>query len=139
MNKRTHNQLQQKELRRKLRTHGTIAEATLWQMLKSRQIEGFKFRRQFGIGPYILDFYCPELRLCIELDGAPHFTEMGRLQDKCRTKDLLEIHYIQTLRFENEMVLKYTEWVRSKIVEAVGLCRLGRSIEDMIINPYLLD
>ena len=111
----------------------------MWRLLKSRQIDGVKFRRQFGVDNYILDFYCPELRLCIELDGAPHFTEVGRLRDKCRTKDLREIHYIQTLRFENEMVLKYTEWVRSKIVEAVGLCRLGRSIEDMIINPYILD
>ncbi|MBR4129168.1 MAG: DUF559 domain-containing protein [Bacteroidaceae bacterium] len=135
----THNINSKKGMRTYLRTHGTIAEIIMWRLLKSRQIDGVKFRRQFSVDNYILDFYCPELRLCIELDGTPHFTEAGRLRDKCRTKDLREIHYIQTLRFENEMVLKYTEWVRSKIVEAVGLCRLGRSIEDMIINPYILD
>ena len=99
MNKRTHNQLQQKELRRKLRTHGTIAEATLWQMLKSRQIEGVKFRRQYGIGPYILDFYCPELRLCIELDGQPHFTPEGYEYDLHRTEYLNRFHGIQVMRF----------------------------------------
>jgi hypothetical protein len=64
---------------------------------------------------------------------------MGRLQDKCRTKDLLAIHNIQTLRFENDMVLKYTEWVHSKVLEAVSLCKLGGSIEDLVINPYILD
>jgi very-short-patch-repair endonuclease len=115
MNKRTHNQLQQKELRRILRTHGTIAEATLWQMLKSRQIEGFKFRRQFGIGPYILDFYCPELRLCIELDGQPHFTPEGYEYDLHRTEYLNRFHGIQVMRFENKDVFCYPENVLSEI------------------------
>ena len=115
MNKRTHNQLQQKELRRELRTNGTIAEATLWQMLKSRQIEGFKFRRQFGIGPYILDFYCPELRLCIELDGQPHFTPEGYEYDLHRTEYLNRFHGIQVMRFENKDVFCYPENVLSEI------------------------
>ena len=115
MNKRTHNQLQQKELRRELRTNGTIAEATLWQMLKSRQIEGFKFRRQFGIGPYILDFYCPELRLCIELDGQPHFTPEGYEYDLHRTEYLNRFHGIQVMRFENIDVFCYPENVLSEI------------------------
>ena len=135
----THNINSKKGMRTYLRTHGTIAEIIMWRLLKSKQIHGVKFRRQFSIDNYILDFYCPELRLCIELDGAPHFTEMGRLQDKCRTKDLLATHNIQTLRFKNDMVLKYTEWVRSKVLEAVSLCKLGGSIEDLVINPYILD
>ena len=121
----THNLKAKKGLRTYLRTHGTIAEAIMWRMLKSRQIEGTRFRRQSSIENYILDFYCPELRLCIELDGAPHFTEERILQDKCRTKDLLETHKIQTIRFENKMVLESPEWVRSKVCEAVQQCRLG--------------
>ena len=124
MNKRTHNQLQQKELRRKLRTHGTIAEATLWQMLKSRQIEGFKFRRQFGIGPYILDFYCPELRLCIELDGQPHFTPEGYEYDLHRTEYLNRFHGIQVMRFENIDIFCYPENVLSEIRHMIDKLRV---------------
>ena len=124
MNKRTHNQLQQKELRRELRTNGTIAEATLWQMLKSRQIEGFKFRRQFGIGPYILDFYCPELRLCIELDGQPHFTPEGYEYDLHRTEYLNRFHGIQVMRFENKDVFCYPENVLSEIRHIIDKLRV---------------
>ena len=74
-NKKTqqYNQPEQKSLRRELRKGGEAPEAVMWTLLKNRQIEGVKFRRQFGVGPYILDFYCPELKLGIELDGAPHF------------------------------------------------------------------
>ncbi len=128
----THNLKAKKGLRTYLRTHGTIAEAIMWRMLKSRQIEGARFRRQFSIENYVLDFYCPELRLCIELDGAPHFTEARILQDKCRTKDLLDIHKIQTIRFENKMVLEYPEWVRYKVCEVVQHCRLGIPINDSL-------
>ena len=124
MNKRTHNQLQQKELRRELRTNGTIAEATLWQMLKSRQIAGFKFRRQFGIGPYILDFYCPELRLCIELDGQPHFTPEGYEYDLHRTEYLNRFHGIQVMRFENIDVFCYPENVLSEIRHMIDKLRV---------------
>ena len=124
MNKRTHNQLQQKELRRELRINGTIAEATLWQMLKSRQIEGFKFRRQFGIGPYILDFYCPELRLCIELDGQPHFTPEGYEYDLHRTEYLNRFHGIQVMRFENKDVFCYPENVLSEIRHMIDKLRV---------------
>lgn len=130
MQQHAHNLSHKKGLRQFLRTHGTIAEAVMWRMLKSRQIEGAKFRRQFSIENYILDFYCPELRLCIELDGAPHFTEERILQDKCRTKNLLDMHKIQTIRFENKMVLDAPEWVRNKVVEAVIQCKLGIPIDN---------
>ena len=68
----SHNLKERKEMRQTLRTNGTSAEALMWKMLKGRQMEGAKFRRQFGIGPYILDFYCPECRICVELDGDGH-------------------------------------------------------------------
>ena len=66
-----------KPQRRTLRNDGTAAEAVLWGYLKERQILGMKFRRQESIGPYIVDFYCPECRLVIELDGAPSFLRRG--------------------------------------------------------------
>ena len=61
-----------KPLRQELRTNATPAEKLLWQYLKEKQISNYKFQRQHGVGPYILDFYCPVLRLGIELDGNVH-------------------------------------------------------------------
>jgi len=58
-----------KSLRRNLRTNGTPAEGALWRHLRAKQVGGLQFRRQFSVGPHILDFYCPALRLAIELDG----------------------------------------------------------------------
>lgn len=61
----------------------TKAEVVLWKELR-RKILGFKFRRQFGVGPYILDFYCPQLKFCIELDGDVHAIESTRVKDAIR-------------------------------------------------------
>ena len=55
----------------------TGAERALWQHLRGRAFGGYKFRRQHVLGPYILDFYCPELHLAIEVDGSPHADESG--------------------------------------------------------------
>ena len=74
---RTHNIPEQKELRRILRTNSTSAEATLWGLINKRQLLDTRWRRQFSIGRYILDFYCPELKIAIELDGSHHFTANG--------------------------------------------------------------
>ena len=67
------NKIENKDLRKSLRNHSTAAEAVLWRILKGKQLEGLKFRRQQGIGPYIVDFYCPKLKLAIELDGEGYF------------------------------------------------------------------
>ena len=120
---RTHNQQSQGELRRELRTHGTSAEATLWLMLKAKQVEGVKFRRQFSVDPYVLDFYSPELRLCIELDGQSHFTPEGYEHDRQRTEYLNRLHDIRTLRFENEDVFRSPEGVLSEIRTAINKLR----------------
>lgn len=119
MKRRTHNQPQQGEMRRYLRSNGTSAEASMWLMLKARQMEGVKFRRQFSVGPYILDFYAPELRLCIELDGASHFTYNGVESDSIRSEYLTRHHDIHILRFENELLFKNTEWVMATIRETI--------------------
>ena len=79
----THNINSKKGMRTYLRTHGTIAEIVMWRLLKSRQIDGVKFRRQFSVDNYILDFYCPELRLCINL--------MGRLTSQKREDCVISV------------------------------------------------
>ena len=99
----SHNEASQKQLRQSLRNNATSAEAILWCALKGKQVDGLKFRRQFGVGPYVLDFYCPELRLGIELDGGVHQTSYTHEYDEMRTRFLKE-NRIRVLRFDNEVV-----------------------------------
>ena len=113
-------------LRKELRNEGTAAEATLWLSLKGRQVEGMRWRRQFGVGPYILDFYCSQLHLCIELDGAPHYTIQGGENDLQREEWLLQEHGIRTIRFENkdifinhEGVIEYIREVTREILSTL--------------------
>ena len=94
-----------KYIRKDLRSNGTPAEAKLWSLIKNRQVENLKFRRQFSIGNYILDFYCPELKLCIELDGDYHYNSQKHEMDKNRDSRLYEELSIKTLRFENHIVV----------------------------------
>ena len=89
--------------RKDLRKNGTAAEVILWQSLKSRKLFGRKFRRQHSIGYFILDFYCPEEKLGIELDGKPHYTENGRFRDKEKT-GYLNYYGIRIIRFENQLI-----------------------------------
>ena len=95
------------------------AEATLWKALRGRGANGWKFRRQHGIGPYILDFYCPELKLCIEIDGSSH--DNKSTQDTIRTS-YLDMQGIRVFRFDNSQVLTNPEWVVSEII------RIGKEI-----------
>jgi type I restriction enzyme M protein len=88
----------------------------MWQALRNRQIANAKFRRQHPVGPYILDFYCHEHELAIELDGSQHFTDEGKAKDQARTKALHE-KGITVLRFDNHQVLTETEAVLMRIYE----------------------
>ena len=115
MIERTHNQPPLQKNRKYLRTNGTSAEAVMWRMLKNRQVDGWRFRRQFSVDPYILDFYCPELRLCVELDGQHHFTNVGVVRDNIRTEYLWRFHHIRTLRFENVCVFNSPVGVLAEI------------------------
>ena len=112
--------------RKDLRNNSTSAESTLWNLLKGKQVMGMKFRRQHSVGPYILDFYCPQIRLCIELDGYEHFTSVGDAQDDIRTEYLLRYHGIQTLRFENSDIFNHTEGV-------IGI--IGETIKELLNPP----
>jgi very-short-patch-repair endonuclease len=104
--------------RKKLRKSLTPAEATLWKCLQRSQILGRKFRRQFSIGRYVLDFYCAECRLAIELDGQGHFEINADLHEVARTK-YLEGCGIRILRFENEVLFNNMEAVLEAIKAAI--------------------
>ena len=92
-----------KEYRRLLRMTETPTERMLWKKLKGKQLEGYRFRQQHGFGPYVLDFYCPSLRLCIEIDGEVHVEDRVKQKDEERTIFLKE-NRIKVLRFRNEEV-----------------------------------
>ncbi len=87
-------------LKRKLRTAMTSAENKLWLRLRGRQINGLKFRRQHGIGPYIVDFYCSEKELVIEVDGDVHAYEEQIAIDRER-EDYLKSLGLQIVRYNN--------------------------------------
>ena len=103
------NRYNRRSLRRDLRTNGTSAEAVLWGCLRAKQIEGIQWRRQFSIGPFILDFYAPQLKLCIELDGEPHYTPDGADYDLRREEWLFREHGVRTIRFENNDIFRHNE------------------------------
>ena len=109
------NPSEQKDLRQSLRNHTTAAEAILWRRLKGGQVNGLKFRRQHGMGPYIMDFYCPEYRLCIELDGEVHHTDGAYWHDQERSRFLHE-NGITVLRFENDVVRWNIEAIVNEIL-----------------------
>ncbi len=114
MTEQIHNIKNLKENRKKLRNGLTPAEAKLWSLLKSSQLENRKFRRQHSVGPYVLDFYCPSEKLCIELDGAAHFTDGGYEYDMARTEYFEALH-IRVMRFENKDIFENTEGVLEEI------------------------
>lgn len=97
-----------KPYRKALRKKMTPAEIILWHMLRNRQLDGFRFFRQYSIGNYIVDFYCPKCKLAIELDGDIHFNEIIIAQDKIRT-DYLNTQGVRVLRFENFEIYDYPQ------------------------------
>ena len=111
---RTFNRKYLKQRRKDLRNNPTQAEAFLWGCLKGSQLEGRKFRRQTSIKSFIVDFYCPEEKLVIELDGDLHFDDEVKKYDDERTKKI-ESEGIKVIRFENQDVLLNLKSVLSEI------------------------
>lgn len=99
---------------RDLRRVETPAEKLLWQCLRNRQLKGRKFRRQHAFDKYVLDFYCHECRLVVELDGSIHDEIMNKQYDETRTAELKRSGII-VLRFRNEEVIKDIDEVLRKI------------------------
>jgi very-short-patch-repair endonuclease len=103
-----------------LRNNLTKAEAILWRELKNKKLLGFKFRRQYGIGAYVVDFYCTELNLAVEVDGVTHSTDQEREYDSRREADIGQLG-IQLLRFTNpenyEDLHNVLEKIKTKVTE----------------------
>jgi very-short-patch-repair endonuclease len=110
MGKRLFNPRDAVEHRSNLRTHSTPAEIALWRLLQRSGLKGRKFRRQHGIGPYVVDFYCPTERLVIELDGAAHDSDAAASRDLERER-FLGNSGVTVLRVENRNVFENPEGV----------------------------
>lgn len=113
------NKSEAKSNRKDLRNCGTAAEATLWKLLKNNQVEGLKFRRQHSVGSYILDFYCPVIRLAVELDGEVHCTGEAVDYDERRTCFLMKEKDIIVIRFENRVVFENPSMICDEIKEVL--------------------
>jgi very-short-patch-repair endonuclease len=100
---------------RQLRRPMTPAEAKLWRQLRGRQITELKFRRQHPLGPFVVDFYCPNAKIVIEIDGDSH--ALQEKYDRERT-DWLNARGYRVLRFFNREVLQNIDGVLTKILEA---------------------
>jgi very-short-patch-repair endonuclease len=113
-NKNLINRKSLKVFRSVLRNSSTSAEVALWLMLKSKKLEGRKFRRQYSIGSYIVDFCCPSEKLIIELDGNPH-GEYHRIQKDENRDNYLKSLGFTVLRFENRIVFQDPEYLKGEI------------------------
>jgi very-short-patch-repair endonuclease len=107
------------ERARSLRRNQTDAERKLWHHLRDRRLDGWKFRRQHPVGPYVLDLYCADARLVIELDGGQHDFDAHRNHDEARTA-YLEKQGIKVIRFWNNDVMENALSVLEAIRGALG-------------------
>ncbi|HMD13393.1 MAG TPA: endonuclease domain-containing protein [Bacteroidota bacterium] len=121
-----YNRSSQREQRKSLRNHMPSAEVIVWSRLQKKQLLGCKFRRQFSIGHYIVDFYSTELKLVIEIDGDSHFTTGEEANDRLR-QSFIEQHGIRFLRFTNVDVYKNLSAVMQSIYEMIEGLRKEKS------------
>ena len=103
---------------RELRRNPTEVEEIAWQFLRRPQSRGVKFRRQHALGPYVVDFYCPQRRLVVELDGGVHGQQAQVRRDARRDAHLRKMGY-RVLRFSNGIIERAPEAFADKVIEAV--------------------
>ena len=113
-----------KDTRKELRKNSTQAEKVLWWHLKWSKFHGYKFRRQHSIGRYIIDFYCPEKKISIELDGKIH--ENQKDYDAIRSEYLSSCK-VKEIRFSNDEIFEDVAWVLKKLHDFIK--------EDSILIP----
>jgi type I restriction enzyme R subunit len=119
------------ELARELRARQTPAESLLWQLLRSRRLMGFKFRRQHQFGDYIVDFYCHEAGLVIECDGSIHDQNEQWHHDQNRDAYMIE-QGLRILRFTNDQILANTHHVLMEICKYLPSPFGRRADEDSV-------
>ncbi len=107
-----------KPTRQELRNKMTQAEVLLWGKIRDKKLLGYKFRRQYSVGPFILDFYCPKLKLAIELDGSQHAQEEQERYDEGRTNYLNDRDII-VIRYWNNEIIEDIENVYLDIINKI--------------------
>ncbi len=127
------NRPSRKRLRQRLRNQFVYPEIILWQRLRRRAILNKKFRRQYGIGPYVVDFFCPELRLAIEIDDSYHLEPERKKRDRIR-QAYIEAQDIRVVRFTSTDVVIRTDAVVEKLIE---ICSTTPSAELEARHPPL--
>ena len=116
-NNRINNLKHLEAYRKRLRNNQTDAEKILWQFIRKRKLCGRKFRRQFSILNYILDFYCVEEKIAIELDGKQHL-EPAAIRKDAERDNFLRGEGIKVLRFQNWRVVKELSGVLREVKES---------------------
>ena len=107
------------DLKRRLRSDMTGPETRLWSRLRARQLQGLKFRRQHGIGPYIVDFYCSEQSLVIEVDGDSHADADQIVKDQRRDRYFQSLG-LRVIRYINDDILKNLDGVLEDLAERLS-------------------
>ena len=120
---RVYNRKEQTQRRRELRNNLPKAEAILWSQLQRRQLGGYKFQRQYGVGSYVVDFYCPKLKLGIELDGDSHFRE-GASEYDMRRDDFIASYGIRIVRILNDEVYANLDGVVEQLINEIAKRKL---------------
>lgn len=120
-----------KPLAKKLRQRMTFSEVKLWNELKNGKILNYDFDRQRPIGNYIVDFYCKDLQLAIEVDGITHEEEQIRLRDEIRQKELecLGVHF---LRYDALLVLNKVESVTKEIGRWIDIYEEKHGVSEFV-------
>jgi very-short-patch-repair endonuclease len=118
-----YNKLATKKTRKYLRKNSTQAENILWQALRGKKVINTKFKRQYSVDRYVLDFYCPEFKLVIELDGEVHNDKYVSDNDRVRT-EFLNSFNMKVLRFKNEEIFNSLEIVLNKIKSEILKMRI---------------
>jgi very-short-patch-repair endonuclease len=108
------NNKSEKFKRKELRKNATKAEKILWKHLKGKQLSGFKFRRQYSIDKFVIDFYCTKLKLAIELDGSVHEPDHMKIYD-IKREEIIKTFGITFLRFKNFEIFQNLEHVLNDI------------------------
>ena len=116
------------ELRRTLRKDSTEAEKILWKYLRGSNFPGYRFRRQYTVDSFILDFYCPRARLAIEIDGEYHNNDEVKEYDKAR-QEYIEDLGIRFIRFDNQEILNKINDVLSNIKKNLKIVPLSLNKE----------
>jgi very-short-patch-repair endonuclease len=118
--------------RKILRKNMPRAEVILWSKIRGKGLGGYKFRRQHSVGKFVMDFYCPKLKLAIEVDGDSHFIEGAKERDRER-QTIMEAVGITFLRFNNREIYENINGVLNKIMECM---KTKNSLTSPLSSPY---